>query len=206
MIFWQSSSTLDQNSLRLIFILRGDQSLTHWTFYKIFISKIKTSTSNTSENIKEKTVIKDNSSDVKMKNNDDNNSDAITSKEFNSIKIIKSKIINHQRTELKNWLFQLKLYFIFNTIKNDRKTLIVVSKMSEKAFKWIKSNMKQFLHNDKDIGEIFNVFDRFKIIIQSVFSVTNETTTFIKMIQHLSQKTTTVDYAQWFKEYANNIS
>ena len=66
--------------------------------------------------------------------------------------------------------------------------------------------MKQFLHNDKDIDGIFNVFDRFKIIIRKVFNVTNETAIFIKVIQHLLQKTSTVDYAQRFKKYTNNIS
>ena len=66
--------------------------------------------------------------------------------------------------------------------------------------------MKQFLHNDKDIDKIFNVFDRFKIIIQKVFNVTNETVTFIGIIQHLSQKTSTIDYVQRFKKHTNNIS
>ena len=66
----------------------------------MFISEVKISTSNTNENNKEKTIIKDNSSDVKIKNN--NSNDAITSKKFNSIKIIKSKIFNEQRTKLKN--------------------------------------------------------------------------------------------------------
>ena len=141
-----------------------------------------------------------------MKNNNNNNSGATTPKEFNSIKVAKPKIFNDQRTELKNWLFQLKLYFVFNTIKNDRKTLFVVSRMNEKAFNWIKFNMKQFLHNDKDIGGIFNVFDRSKIVIWRVFNVTNEIIIFIKMIQYLLQKTSTVDYAQRFKKYANNIS
>ena len=65
--------------------------------------------------------------------------------------------------------------------------------------------MKQFLHDDKDIDKIFNVFDKFKIIIQRVFNVTNETVIFIKVIQHLSQKTSTVDYVQRFKKHANNI-
>ena len=148
----------------------------------MFISKVKIFIFNTSENNKRRTVIKDNSSDVEMKNNNNNNSDAITSKEFNSIKITKSKIFNDQRTELKNWLLQLKLYFAFNAIRDDRKTLFAVSRMNEKAFNWIKSNMKQFLHDDKDIDEIFNIFDRFKIIIWRVFNVTNETITFIKMI------------------------
>ena len=160
------------------------------------ISGAKTSTFSTSENDKEKTVIKDNSSDVEMKDNDSNNSDTTTSEEFNSIKIIKSKIFNNQRRELKNWLFLLKLYFAFKTIRDDRKTLFAVSRMNEKAFNWIKLNMKQFLYDNKDIGGIFNVFDKFKIIIWKVFNITNETATFIKVIQHLLQKTLIVDYVQ----------
>ena len=56
--------------------------------------------------------------------------------------------------------------------------------------------MKQFLSDDKDIDNIFNVFNKFKIIIRKVFSVTNETVIFIKIIQYLLQKTLAVDYAQ----------
>ena len=66
------------------------------------ISEAKISTFSTSENNKEKTIIKDDSFDVEMKNNDNNSSGATTSEKFNSIKIIKSRIFNNQRTELKN--------------------------------------------------------------------------------------------------------
>ena len=66
----------------------------------MFISKVKIFS--TSENNQIKTIIKDNSFDVKMKNNDNNSSDATTSKKFNNIKIIKSKIFNDQRTKLEN--------------------------------------------------------------------------------------------------------
>ena len=68
----------------------------------MFISKIKISILSTSGNNKGKTVIKDNSSDVEMKDNDNNSSDTTTSEEFNNIKIIKLKIFNDQRTKLKN--------------------------------------------------------------------------------------------------------
>ena len=171
----------------------------------MFISKIKIFIFNISENNKRKTINIDNSFNVKMKDNNNNNNNATISEEFNNIKIVKSKIVNDQRRKLKNWLLQLKLYFAFNTIKNDWKTLFVVSRMNEKAFNWIKFNMEEFLYNNKDIDKIFNVFDRFKIIIQRIFIITNETIIFIKMIQHLSQKTSTVDYVQQFKEHANNI-
>ena len=180
MILCQISFILNQTHFDWYLYLNKVDRLTHWTFYRISTSKVKTSILSISGNHKRKTIIKDNSSDIEMKNN--NSNDATISEEFNSIKVIKSKIFNDQRTELKNWLLQLKLYFAFNTIKNDRKTLFVVNKMNEKAFNWIKSNMKQFLHDDKNIKKIFNVFDRFKIIIRKVYNVTNETTTFIKMI------------------------
>ena len=65
-------------------------------------SEVKISTFSTSGNDKEKIVIKDNSSDIEMKNNDNNNNGATISEKFNSIKIIKSKIFNDQWTELKN--------------------------------------------------------------------------------------------------------
>ena len=68
----------------------------------MFISEVKTLTFNIGGNNKGKTVIKDNSFDIEMKNNDNNSSDITISEKFNSIKIIKSKIFNNQRTELKN--------------------------------------------------------------------------------------------------------
>ena len=54
--------------------------------------------------------------------------------------------------------------------------------------------MKSFLYNDKIIDEIFNIFDKFKIIIRKIFNVINKTIIFIKMIEHLMQKILTVDY------------
>ena len=65
--------------------------------------------------------------------------------------------------------------------------------------------MKRYLHNNEDIEEIFFVFDKFKIFIRRVFSVINEIVTFIKIIQHLSQKTSAANYVQRFKKHANNM-
>ena len=67
----------------------------------MFISEVKTSISSISGNNKEKTIIKDDLFDVEMKNNDNNNNNTTTSEEFNSIKVIKSKIFNDQRTNEK---------------------------------------------------------------------------------------------------------
>ena len=193
---WQISFILDKTHFNWYLYSDRVDRLTYWTLYRIFISEVKASILNTSGNRKEKTINLDNSFDFEMKNNDDNSNDTIASEKFNSIKIIKSKIFNDQWTELKNWLFQLKLYFAFNTIKDDRKTFFIVSRISEKIFNWIEFNMKQFLHNDKNIDRIFNVFDRFKIVIRRIFNMINETVIFIKVIQHLLYKISTIDYVQ----------
>ena len=68
----------------------------------MFISKNKISTLSTSGNNKERTVIRNDSSDVEMKNNNSNNNDATTSKKLDSIKMTKSKIFSDQQTKLKN--------------------------------------------------------------------------------------------------------
>ena len=172
---------------------------------KMFISRTRTSTFNASGNNQDKTVNINNSSNVKMQNDEKNNNNTTTSEDIISIKIAKSKIFNEQRTKLENWLLQLKLYFVFNSVKNDKKTFFAISRMKEKIFNWIKLNMKRYLHNDEDIGEIFFVFDKFKIFIRRVFSVINEIITFIKVIQYLSQKTSAADYVQRFKKHANNM-
>ena len=65
--------------------------------------------------------------------------------------------------------------------------------------------MKRYLHNDEDIEEIFFVFNKFKIFIRRIFNVINEIIIFIKIIQHLSQKTSAANYIQRFKKHANNI-
>ena len=149
---------------------------------KMFISRARTPTLNASENNQDKTININNSSDVKMQNDEKSNNDTITSEDIISIKIAKSKIFNEQRTELENWFLQLKLYFVFNSIKDDKKIFFVISWMKEKVFNWIKFNMKRYLHNDEDIERIFFVFDKFKIFIRRVFSVINEIVTFIKII------------------------
>ena len=68
----------------------------------MFISKTRNSTSNASGNNQGKTVNINNSSNVKMQNDEENNNDTTTFEDTISIKIAKPKIFNEQRTKLKN--------------------------------------------------------------------------------------------------------
>ena len=66
------------------------------------ISKARISTFNASGNNQDKTVNINNSSDVKMQNDEKNNNDTTTFEDIINIKIAKSKIFNEQRTKLEN--------------------------------------------------------------------------------------------------------
>ena len=68
----------------------------------MFISETRTSILNASENNQSKTININNSSNVKMQNDEKNNNDTTTFEDIISIKIAKSKIFNEQRTKLEN--------------------------------------------------------------------------------------------------------
>ena len=68
----------------------------------MFISRARISTFNASENNQSKTVNINNSSNVKMQNDEESNNDTTTFEDIINIKIAKSKIFNEQRTKLEN--------------------------------------------------------------------------------------------------------
>ena len=68
----------------------------------MFILKAKTFTFNASENNQDKTININNSSNVKMQNDEKSNNDTTTFEDIINIKIAKSKIFNEQRTKLEN--------------------------------------------------------------------------------------------------------
>ena len=68
----------------------------------MFISEARISILNASGNNQDKTVNINNSSDVKMQNDEKSNNNTTTFEDIINIKIAKSKIFNEQRTKLKN--------------------------------------------------------------------------------------------------------
>ena len=68
----------------------------------MFILKTRISISSASENNQGKTININNSSDVKMQNDEKNNNDTTIFENIINIKIAKSKIFNEQQTELEN--------------------------------------------------------------------------------------------------------
>ena len=68
----------------------------------MFISETRTFIFNASENNQDKTININNSSDMKMQNDEKNNNDTTTFEDIINIKIAKSKVFNKQRTKLEN--------------------------------------------------------------------------------------------------------
>ena len=68
----------------------------------MFISETKISIFNASGNNQDKTVNINNSSNVKMQNDEKNSNNTTTFEDIINIKIVKSKIFNEQRTKLEN--------------------------------------------------------------------------------------------------------
>ena len=99
----------------------------------------------------------------------------------------------------------MKIYLLFNSVEEDRKTLFVFTFFRERAERWLKSSLRKKLNDNKDNKEIFAQFSEFKKKIRRIFEVFNEEQTAERVIQHLIQKTSASDYAARFQEHVNLI-
>ena len=185
------------NSLIILHKSIGDNNFEY--SLRMFISKQRNPTLNINEFTREKQLNVNNSLNVNM-NNDFN-----TSKE-NRLKIIKSLVFHENRLKLKNWLFQLNIYFIFNFYEEKHKTLFAITRMKEKIVEWIKLIIIQHLSHERDFARIFFNYNNFKREVRIVFKVINEVTTFKRIIQYLTQKTFATNYAQRFKIHFDKIN
>ena len=100
----------------------------------------------------------------------------------------------------------MKLYFAFNLISKNQKTLFASTYLRGRAQHWFKSKVRSYLDDEKDINDkIFTRFSNFKIAIRRIFGVFNEEQFVERIIQHLKQHEFAFDYAARFQEYANII-
>ena len=123
------------------------------------------------------------------------------------VKINKFDVYKGERDELNDWLIQIKLYFAFNLISKNQKTLFAFTYFKEKAQHWFKSKIRSYLDNKKDINnKIFTRFNDFKVAIQRIFKVFNEEQFVEKIIQHFKQHEFAFDYVARFQKYVNIIN
>ena len=122
------------------------------------------------------------------------------------VKTNKLDVYKSERDELNDWFIQIKLYFAFNSISKNQKTLFAFTYFKEKAQHWFKSKVRSYLDDEKNINDkIFTRFNNFKIAIRRIFEVFNEKQFVEKIIQHLKQHEFAFDYVARFQKYVNII-
>ena len=122
------------------------------------------------------------------------------------VKTNKLDVYKGERDELDDWLIQMKLYFAFNSISKNQKTLFASTYLKGRAQHWFKSKVRSYLDDEKDINDkIFTRFNDFKITIRRIFEVFNEEQFVEKIIQHLKQHEFAFDYVARFQKYVNII-
>ena len=100
----------------------------------------------------------------------------------------------------------MKLYFAFNSISKNQKTLFAFTYLKERTQHWFKSKVRSYLDDEKDINDkIFTRFNNFKVAIRRIFEVFNEKQFVERIIQHLKQHEFAFDYVARFQEYVNII-
>ena len=113
--------------------------------------------------------------------------------ENNKIKINKFDEYHENRKDFDSWFTQVKIYFVFNFVSNDKKSLFVSTFFKEKAKNWFKSTLKAYLKdNDENSKKICTNFEIFKKKIQRIFDVFNEEQTAKRIVQYLIQQTSAV--------------
>ena len=69
------------------------------------------------------------------------------------VKVNKPNIYKGERDELNDWLIQMKLYFAFNSISKNQKTLFAFTYLRERAQHWFKSQVRSYMKDEKDIKD-----------------------------------------------------
>jgi len=116
-------------------------------------------------------------------------------------KVAKPDFYYGDRHKLGDWLNQMNLYFLFNDI-NRNKTLFATTYLRGRAQHWIKPYLDKYLREKEDEEGIFADFNKFSKVIESIFGIHNSKEVAIRVIQHLTQKTSASEYAAKFQEYS----
>ena len=124
----------------------------------------------------------------------------------NKFRVFKSDSYYENCNKLKDWLLQLKIYFLFDCMSEEKKIMLAVSYLHRKAQHWFKLILRKYLDDHNDDEELFIKFDNFKKEIHHVFSEINEKMTAVCYIQHLKQQTSAFDYTTKFEKYSQFIN
>ena len=122
-------------------------------------------------------------------------------KKDDRFKIVKFNLYYENCNDFEDWLCQLKIYYLFNSLLKEKKIMLTISYLHKRAQHWFKSTLHKYLNDNEDEESLFINFENFKKEIHCVFRKTNKTMTAVCIIQHLKQQTSTFNYTARFKKY-----
>lgn len=117
-------------------------------------------------------------------------------------KAAKPDIFTGERHKLEDWINQVQTYFKIEGIEsNKKKALIASSYLRGDAQNWSRPRLSAYLEKDEDPEQIFADFRNYLGALRSIYGLSNSQQQAIRVIQHLTQKTSASTYVAKFKEY-----
>ena len=111
---------------------------------------------------------------AQQRSNNQRRATIIDDDDIRKIKVNKLDLYYEDRMTLKDWLTQMKIYLLFNSVEEDRKTLFVFTFFRKRTEHWLKSSLRKKLDDNENDKEIFTQFSEFKKEIRRIFEVFNE--------------------------------
>ena len=111
---------------------------------------------------------------VQQRLNNQRRATIIDDDDTRKIKVNKFDLYYEDRMTLKDWFTQMKIYLLFNSVEENRKTFFVFIFLRKKAEHWLKFSLRKKLNDDKNDKKIFIQFSKFKKEIRRIFEVFNE--------------------------------
>lgn len=119
------------------------------------------------------------------------------------MKVAKPDYFHGERNKLDDWVNQMMMYFVLEGISNEpKRTLIATSFLRGEAQHWIRPKLTRMLEDRTDTDGIFTTWDGFTTAIRNVYGLSNDKQVAIRMIQHLTQKSSASQYTAKFQEYS----
>ncbi|KAI7517710.1 hypothetical protein KC331_g21573, partial [Hortaea werneckii] len=120
-----------------------------------------------------------------------------------NVKVAKPDFFHGERSKLDDWLNQLMIFFKMEGITQDsRKTIIASSYLRGQPQQWIRPRLQELLVDEHDADRIFSNWSNFVQAIRNIYGLSNDQQVAIRVIQHLTQKTSASQYTAKFREYS----
>ncbi|GKV53537.1 hypothetical protein SLEP1_g60058 [Rubroshorea leprosula] len=109
-----------------------------------------------------------------------------------------------EREKYDDWVNQMNLYFLMNSVPDDKKTLFATTYLRGRAQHWMKPHLTTYLRGgpNNDPNELFANWTRMEGVMRTFFSISNETSMAERIIQDIRQKGSAADYAAKFQQHA----